>query len=259
MHQTLALLFHVLVISCLREGRVVYRIPLGLKPLPVVLSNRKLGTHALTLSQKTISNTIGYYTSFERLDFKNPYIEKDIIINKGIINGDDDELLIQTFLISQGPNGNMMLNFNTGLDTLPWYTSNRGVFFGNPRQMYKPIPPPMYLKMEQDALDSEDIVLFRIIAGEKCLGLDPVPSADNKSGTTYHPQFNTCELHAEDQQWAVFLQEVVRDRIRYDKHKITRHMFKDHKHYLQSHEWPTLRLLLGNLHNSGKRHLSTRH
>lgn len=216
--------------------KIIYRVPLGLRPLTVMVTNKAVGTHVLTLHRHALTRGEGFSLNLQKLN--------TISTEK------------QRFNVRYNGAGGLVLDYGSGMRFLTSYTRDGLLYVGDLREIGE--TPQMYLKIGQDASPSEDIIVFRIIAGEECLGLSgPYVAMDGKE--FYTPMFRRCEADAKDQQWAFFLMKLVQDRLDYDKHLINRHTFNDHKEYLRAHEWPTLNLLINKLHEMGRFKLSTWH
>lgn len=218
--------------------RPITRIPLGLTPLPVVITNKKIGTHALTINRQTITHDIGYTLSMEKLNINN--LEKQI------------------FETRTGPKDGLVLDYEDKkhLKTLTLYTRYGEIFVGSQKETVGTLP--IYLKEVPSSFGRDDIVMFRLIAGNKCMGLKAVSKIDDPK-QVFVPVFDECIENAEDQLWSMFLRKIVKDKIDYDRHLLSRRAFEDRQHYAQSHEWPTLRLLINKLHTVGREHLISRH
>ncbi len=214
--------------ECHNHNPCTYRIPLGLAPLEVVVTNKKIGTHALTVDRRTITLDVGYTIKMKKLDPEN--------IGK------------QTFAIREGRRSGIVLDFedHIHMKTLTLYTKYNELFVGSSNETIG--SAPIYLKEIVSLPGKDDIIMFNLISEGKCLGLRPL-SKINDPNQIYLPVFDICVEGSEDQLWAVFLIKLVKDRIDYDRHLITRRYFEERQHFLQVHEWPTLRLLLDKIHS----------
>ncbi len=207
------------------------RIPLGLAPLKIVLTNKKVGTHALTVYRRTITQELGYTMVLKKLNYKD--------INK------------QTFEIRIGGRDNFVLDYEDKgyYRDLTLYSRYGELYVGSTIETINSMP--IYLRINHNHIYGNEIVLFRLIAGNRCLGLRAVSRLDDYN-QIYLPVFKNCFEDAEDQLWSVFLKDLVKDRMDYDRKLITKRYFQDKQHYFQTHVWPTLKLLLDKMDLLGR-------
>lgn len=198
-----------------------------------VLTNKSLGSHVLGVFRRDISAAEDYIMAMRRLD-------RDIM----------DEL---SFNLTTDATDKLIL---AGKGDLKWYTEAGTLKLGPNESAWGSVP--MYLKIDSHIPGMDEIILFRIIAGEQCLGLRQ--GEYPKGEVQYFPEFHVCNagthaLPADDQLWAFFPVELVELLLDYDSHEINRHQYKELRRRFEEEDFVRLERLINDFHMLGRQHL----